>query len=1045
MANDLLKKKLLATTLFASVAGGMWTGAALAQDAPDEDDAVTVIEEVDEEDEARQERVVVTGSRIARDEFSSASPLQVIDGEVSRDLGLIDASDLLGQTTVVQGQQTTTGLSTSAGLLTDSGPGSATASLRGLDAGRTLVLINGRRLAPAGVRGAPSAPDLNLIPGSLIERVDVLLDGASSVYGSDAVAGVVNYILRDDFDGLQLDAFVTDPEFSNNGGRQQVYSATFGISNDRGFATFAGEYSRTEGFRFRDVGSFYEPYAGTCQSTYVQGASGEIYDACGGSFGAGAVSQTPLGFLGYDPINGGDADLPFGFFRIPVTADLLSPDSVNGQALLLFPEELNQSIAPDFQRFSLYSTGEYNLNTYGDMTAYYEASHAVRETSNNTSGQGRVRFTADYALNPFDGFGGTLYFNNRFETSTEVAQTRLIGGLKGDLPFIDDFGSLKNWGYDVYASYSRSNGDDSISGIPYFPRLEQTLANTTVDPITGDSSCLPRGVTGEGQTVNCRPLDFFTPEFILTGRFADEADNEYFFPNRITNTIVEQIVYSGFLSGDVYELPAGPIGAVIGGELREDRIETRTDAGTAGGEFFGFSSDPGSNGERTLIEAFGEIEVPIFKDQPFAQDLSVNLAARYTSENNFGEETTYRIQGNYAPVDWFRLRGSFGTSYRAPNVGEQFGGRVVGFGNPNDPCRTPGLTVPFTDFDNDPSTPDTRNYDPNLENRTQTVLDNCTNGGGPFGLAPTDPTNLGIGGLGTTNPVFFGSPTQVASGSNPNLEAETSEAIAAGIVFEQPWTDAFDLRLSVSYYDIEIIDEVANLTAADIVAACYNSVGLVDPQCQFITRTPRVAGDETSGEITFVEALNQNLDQRNTRGVDYNLEVDYDFNIPQLEGEINYSFIGRATNTLEQIALEAIVGGFDENDNLGEYGNPEWRLNLTNIVQYNDWSVLWQSRYIDSMIEDNIEDQRNEPTTSFFSPCVQAGDTPCLQFDDLDEYWVHDMSVRYETGTWVLRGGVSNIFDEAPPLTTNNDVSNLAGIGYDLGGRTLFFNVTKAF
>ncbi|NQY15113.1 MAG: TonB-dependent receptor plug domain-containing protein [Henriciella sp.] len=413
MTNDLLKKKLFATTLLAGVAGGMWTGAALAQDAPEDDDTVTVIEEVDEEDEARQERVVVTGSRIARDEFSSASPLQVIDGEVSRDLGLIDASDLLGQTTVVQGQQTTTGLSTSAGLLTDSGPGSATASLRGLDAGRTLVLINGRRLAPAGVRGAPSAPDLNLIPGSLIERVDVLLDGASSVYGSDAVAGVVNYILRDDFDGLQLDAFVTDPEFSNNGGRQQVYSATFGISNDRGFATFAGEYSRTEGFRFRDVGSFYEPYAGNCQSTYVQGASGQIYDACGGSFGAGAVSQTPLGFLGYDPINGGDADLPFGFFRIPVTADLLSPDSVNGQALLLFPEELNQSIAPDFQRFSLYSTGEYNLNTYGDMTAYYEASHAVRETSNNTSGQGRVRFTADYALNPFDGFGGTLYFNNR--------------------------------------------------------------------------------------------------------------------------------------------------------------------------------------------------------------------------------------------------------------------------------------------------------------------------------------------------------------------------------------------------------------------------------------------------------------------------------------------------------------------------------------------------------------------------------------------------------------------------------------------------------
>lgn len=1044
MTNDLLKKKLFATTLLASVAGGLWAGAAIAQEADEEE--VTVIEEVSEDDEARQEKIVVTGSRIARDEFSSASPLQVIEGEVARDLGLIDASDLLGQTTVVQGQQTTTGLSTSAGLLSDSGPGSATAGLRGLDAGRTLVLVNGRRLAPAGVRGAPSAPDLNLIPGSLIERVDVLLDGASSVYGSDAVAGVVNYILRTDFDGLQLDAFLTDPELSNNGGQQQVYSATFGVSNDRGYMTFAGEYSRSLGFRFRDVGSFYEPYAGECISRYTQGASGEVYDSCGGSFGAGAVSQTPIGFLGYDALAGGDPDLPFGFFRIPISADLLAPDSPNGQALLLFPEELDQSVAPDFQRITMYANGEYNLNTYGDMTAYFEASHAIRDTSNSSSGQGRVRFTADYALNPFD-FGGTLYFNNQFDTSTEVAQTRLIGGLKGELPFVDGIGTLKNWGYDAYASYSRSNGDDSIRGIPYFPRLEQTLTNTTINPVTGQAECAPRTVTGEGQTIDCRPLNFFDPIFIATGRFSDEADNEYYFPNRITNTIVEQIVYSGFLSGDVYELPAGPIGAVIGGELREDRIETRTDVGTAGGEFQGFSSDPGSNGERSLIEAFGEVEIPVLKDLPLASSLSFNLAARYTSESNFGEESTYRIQGQYAPVDWLRARASFGTSFRAPNVGEQFGGRVVGFvpAGFTDPCRTPGLTVPFTDADSDPSTPDTRNYDPSLENRTQIVLDNCNNGGGPFNIASTDPTNLGIGGLGTSNPVFFGANTQQATGSNPALKAETSEAIALGIVFEQPWTDKFDLRFSASYYDIEISDEVANLTANDIVGACYNSVGLTDPQCQFVQRAARVAGDDTSGEITFVEALNQNLDQRTTRGVDYNLELDYDFNVPRLDGEINYSFIGRATNTLEQIALEAVLGGFDENDNLGEYGNPDWRLNLTNIFQYNDWSFLWQSRYIDSMIEDNDPAQQREVQTSGFNPCVQAADGPCEQFDGLDEYWVHDMSLRYSTGTWILRGGVSNVFDEAPPLTDNNLIRNLGGIGYDLGGRTVFVNVTKSF
>jgi iron complex outermembrane receptor protein len=164
-------------------------------------------EEDEDTEEAEIEEIITTGSRIVRDTFSSISPLQVIDGETSRDLGLVDTSELLRQTTVVQGQQITTGLSTSAGLLTANGPGSSTASLRGLDAGRTLVMVNGRRLAPAGVGGAPSNPDLNMVPGTLIERVDVLLDGASSVYGSDAVAGVVNVIMRSDFDGLEFDAF----------------------------------------------------------------------------------------------------------------------------------------------------------------------------------------------------------------------------------------------------------------------------------------------------------------------------------------------------------------------------------------------------------------------------------------------------------------------------------------------------------------------------------------------------------------------------------------------------------------------------------------------------------------------------------------------------------------------------------------------------------------------------------------------------------------------------------------------------------------------
>ena len=580
-------------------------GPAVAQDE-DEDAA----EEAAADDQEIEE-IITTGSRIRRDTFASMSPLQVIDGETSRDLGLVDTADLLRQTTVVQGQQITTGLSTSAGLLTDNGPGSSTATLRGLDAGRTLVLVNGRRLAPAGVGGAPSNPDLNLVPGTLIDRVDVLLDGASSVYGSDAVAGVVNVILRTDFDGIQLDAYRSMTGLANSGGDQRVLSATWGVNSDRGFVGVAAEYTNTRGFAEGDLAGFYSPYAGDCRSNIQQGVSGTLYERCSGAFGAGAVSTGGLGFFGYDGTTQ-SAGFPPGFFPIPVTADLLTPGSASGQALLLWPEELKAAFAPDFSRTTLFAVGEYSPGWYGDATPYFEASWSSRKSATNTAGQGRVRVPGDYALGSFGGIDGTMYYQSNFIRDTVVSQTRLTGGIKGDLPGMDGLGSLSNWGYDTYVNYSRSNGDDAISGIPYFPRLEQTLNNTRLDPATGEFVCDPRVVTGEGQTVNCRPLNFFSPSFILTGRFADPDDNAYLFPNRVTNTIVEQATFQGFVTGEMFDLPTGgPASLVLGVEYRDDKIRTNTDAGASGGDFFGFSGDPGSNGTRWLLRG-------IYRDRPAA-------------------------------------------------------------------------------------------------------------------------------------------------------------------------------------------------------------------------------------------------------------------------------------------------------------------------------------------------------------------------------------------------------------------------------------------
>jgi iron complex outermembrane receptor protein len=1030
---------MLYTCIAVSLSTGFGSANAFAQavEVPEKNDSP--VEVVEEEEKDDGERITVTGSRVSRAEFSSISPVQVIDGEFARDLGLVDAASLLKQTTVVQGQQITTGVSTSAGLSSDSGPGSATASLRGLDASRTLVLVNGRRLAPAGVRGAPSAPDLNLIPGSLIQRVDVLLDGASSVYGSDAVAGVVNYVLRTDFDGLQLDVYSTSPQTVDGGG-QDVISATWGMNTDKGFMGFALEHSRSDGFTERAFDDFYSPYSGICRSVITQGVSGELYESCAGSFGAGSFSGG--GFLGFEE-GRNEPGLPPNFYPIPFSSDLLLPSSVNGQALLLWPEELDAAFAPDFERTTFYTYGEYAPGWYGDATTYFEASWGSRDTATNTSGQGAIRLTEDYAMGNF-GREGTLYYNNNFINNTEVAQTRLTGGLKGDLPFIDGVGSLSNWTYDVYGSYSRSSGQDTISGIPYFPRLEQTLNNTSIDPDTGEAVCDSRGVPGVTQQVECRPLNFLDPTFIFTGRFPDQADNDYLFPNRLVNTIVEQTVLNGFVAGEIFELPSGyPASLVLGFEYREDAIRTDTDAGASNGDFQGFSGDPGSNGERWFKEIFTEIDLPILADRPYISDLSINLAARYTEEENFGEETTYRIQGQYAPVDYFRIRASMGTSFRAPNLGEQFGGQVTGFANPADPCRVPGLTVPAIDHDNDPSTPDRRFYDPSLENREQNVIDNCQNGGGPFNLPGTDPFALGTRGLETDSTVFFGAPTLVASGSNQELKAETSEALTVGIVFEQPWSDKFEFNFSATYYEIVIDDEVDQLTATTIVNRCYNSVGLVDATCQFITRDPRDPADVTTGEVSFVEALQQNLGQQTVEGIDYNIEFGTDFAAFNLEERINYNLIARATKSLTQEEEEFRATETFLNNDLREFGNPEWRVNLTNVFNMGDWTLLVQSRYLSTMIEDN--DDLEDEQTSGLNPCVQAGDTPCLSYDNLAAYWVHDATVAWRSDDLIVRFGVSNLLDDAPPLTNNNDLGSLGGLGYDIGGRTLFGNITIGF
>ena len=366
------------------------TPSALAQeeDEGEEEEQPTVVEA----DTGEIEEVVVTGSRLKRDTYSSVAPLQIITAEVSREAGIIDASEIVQKSSVSAGAQIDV---TFSGFVLDDGPGTQTANLRGLGSARTLLLVNGRRLAPAGVEGAPSSPDLSLIPGSLVQQYDLLLDGASSIYGSDAIAGVANIILRKDFDGLEIETLPRRPKY--NGGDNDVLSVIWGKNFDRGFIGVGSEYYKREPVTYAD-----RPWTAGCSKHIEVDEGGTVrvgsdlsYErppynmdmrGCGSIFPLYARVVVPLrGSVYYTPgySNGGWPDFSesetYGF-AIDGNGDG-EPDvnyrdhSVNG-------ERDYAELFGEAKSLNVLAFGEYTFDTEMNLTPFFELGYVEHEYAN---------------------------------------------------------------------------------------------------------------------------------------------------------------------------------------------------------------------------------------------------------------------------------------------------------------------------------------------------------------------------------------------------------------------------------------------------------------------------------------------------------------------------------------------------------------------------------------------------------------------------------------------------------------------------------------
>ena len=1075
--------------------------------------------------------IVVTGSRIRRDTYTSISPLQVLTTEAAQDTGAFDPAQILQQSESAAGQQID---ATFQGFVLDNGPGSQTLNLRGLGADRTLLLINGRRMAPAGVEGAPTQPSINLLPSSLIDRYDLLLDGASSVYGSDAVAGVGNIVLRKDFDGLEL--FASGDINPQGGGDDYQVSAAWGYNDDRSFFGIGAEYAVRDEVKIRD-----RDFLAGCDTHYEVTQNGDIRtvdiglnafyrERTNGAIGTRTDSSckitsqvgriiSPYQTYGsiYYTDGPGNSGIPnfdeSSVGGVSVDGDGDGLQDVDFYAIDRNGSNLDQTFISEQKLYNVMAYGETTLPGAANITPFFEALYSKAEIRSPNSGafqlfpnvpDNNVFNPCNFVTNP-NGVDcaaaevtllGRPGANSGFPLPTqpvvsvrgdranyEVDQEnfRIVGGVRGDLPFIGS-----SWNFEFATAWSRSDGRAERVGI----REDKLAFALGIDPtadfdgdgvvdnnnngVADDYINTPAvlfGFFGDPQVINpcdasalanpelaapdllqgCVPVNLFTPNLLgqPIGDFDTQAERDYVFGVRDFDTRYEQVTIGGFLGGDLFSLPAGNVAGVFGVEWREDRLNSNPGLVASDGLFFGYFSDQGAVGEKWIREAFAEIDIPLQADKPFVRELNLNLSGRVTDEEFYGTAFTYSIKGGWRPIDPLLLKFSYGTSFRAPNLRENFLLGQSGFLTLTDPCAVPGDAIEGTGV-----------YDPDQDRRNPAILANCRREGRDPTLVGYDPV---VDVARSTNSI------EITSGGSLDLNEETSRSITTGIAFEETFGNGFDVSLGFNYYDIKIKGAIIEPSSQFIINDCFTRQDGI--RSQFCDRIV-AGGADSDFLITDVNSGFINLNEESVRGIDLNGFFGKEVNA--FGSLIDLGLNLRANHLIERSTVFIDeVGNPDIDEVAGEFGFPSWTGRAIFTADYDNWRLTWQTRWIGDVENPDTLDPFSDAfgygpdgdfTGIFTDTCLGGGSrdadgTPngivagdgvyCRNVNYAEDYFEHTVSLRYRADTWEVRAGVTNVFDTSPPLIDTAAVFGVSntpiGNGYDLDGREFFLALEKRF
>ena len=946
-----------------------------------------------------EEEIVVTGSRVRRKDLTTPAPVTVLTREQFEESGKVTLGSFL-QSLPEQGNAPNFQLNN--GGSTYSADGSTRINLRSLGVTRTLVLVNGRRMVNAGL-GASSSVDLNSIPTPAVERIEILKDGASAVYGSDAIAGVVNIITRRSFNNTEVAGLYG----VTTRGDAQTFdgSVSTGRSGDFGSFIFsAGYFNQGESWlRDRDFSKFAYTYDYTLQQAQPGGSSRTPQGVIGlpqqrdGSPDPNCTAGTLCRQMVINYPNAWfrrfvlDPNAPFGLGWRPFTAD----DRYNFAAAnyLSIPSE----------RIQAYAGGDAKLGSAA--RAYFETSFVQRHSQQNAAPMplnpgdytlpGTTTAISVSRFSVYNPFGVDLAFAGRrlveFGARTytqDLGTFRVVTGVDGTLP--DAAGPLRGWYWDASVNYGRTAGTFTTNGAIRNSRIADAVGPSMLRTPGDPSSAVCVRRPGDLTTVvpGCVPLNLF-----------GGPNNGSIDPRQIsslgftgTSRAFDQLFTAGAnVGGDLFTLLADrPVALVVGYEFRRQTGSQIADPIVAEGDSadFNFTSTVGAFNAH---EAFAELSIPVISDAPGIQNLEASVAARYVNYSTFGSKFTYKLGARYTPVPDVTLRGTYSTAFRAPSIGELFLGNAETAPTVRDPCA------------------DLTSASPELRSQ-------CTGHGVP------------ARGSGDT-----GNQELAHVGGNPLLKAETAQIYTAGVVFQPQIVR--NLSVTLDYYHMTVDDPVGTIGLASILKGCYPGSGAssFEPYCGLIVR-------DNTGSIQHVDDFNTNLRQIRTAGIDFAIR----YTLPTTVGRFGFGFDGTWLAFFDRDQDHAPTihgkGTFD----LGAL--PEYKFNTSVSWSLAGFHAGVLGRFVGSFKECSAFDTASLDYLSAGGLCWLDPNAPSRQ---VGSNFVADLNVGYTfnsgAGRTTIVAGLNNVFDKAPQFVYSAPLANSDPNTYDFIGRFFYTRVQHRF